>query len=194
MPFSFVCLGVCFIFLMFFMDYKKRGNILVVAGILTLLVGFFVGEIELKTCSINILNVIGVLVIFVGILCLNSRFNWVRVVSLPFVTGLFYYVLNVIDVDMNMFFNLVPSLLVVCVVSLVCFNNPKESILVVLLSGFVLEIINYFFILEDVGYLALFSHDFIVCIVLCGGFVLLTKTTRKLVENIRKMLAIKKQN
>lgn len=194
MPFSFICLGACFIYFLFFIDLKKFGNLLTTIGIFILMIGFFVGELYFKTCSINILNVVGVAIIFIGVICIKGHLNWVRVVVLPSICSIIYYVLNIVDIDMNMFFNFLPACLVICFVSVACINRVKDGVLMTILSAIFLDILNYFIVLEDVGYLALFSREFIVCIVLCEGFILFTYTCCKLVKIIRQKLILKKQS
>ncbi len=175
MPVYFIVVGCFALIIMFFFDCKKLKNLTLFVALIALLVGFFVGEIRLKNVSINIPFLIGAVQLCVGFILSNPHRRVWRALVCSLGFTLLYLSINLISVGFNVFFDVVP----ICIVGLVSgIIAGGSGMLIATVTLMLCEIVNAFVMIEHLGFWALYSQDFVFCIVLVLSGVFVIKTLK----------------
>jgi len=184
MPLYFIVVGCFALVVLFFFDCKKLKNLSFLFALILLLVGFFVGEIGLKKVSINVPFLVGAIILCVAFALSNPHRKLWRALVCSVGFTLVYLSLNLITIDLNVFFSVVPICAVGVLAGLI---GGKDGLLCSMFTLIFCEIVNAFVMMEHLGFWALYSQNFVFCIVLVGSVVLLfnivksgiTKLSRK---------------
>lgn len=187
MPVSFFLLGI-FVLISLFSLREKWNNLAILIGLIVMMIGFFFGGIRVANLIVNILSITGLLAFLLGVIIVRRDVNYLKILLLAVGCGCVYFSLNAIDIELNVFFNIIPVITVINLVSLTCAGNLKESIILVVFANVLCEIINVFSMLEHLDFWALFGGNFTLCIVLC----ILLQIVINLFIFLIKKLAIRK--
>lgn len=166
MPVSFFLLGLL-VLISLFSFREKWDNFAVFIGLIAMMIGFFFGEIRVGNLIVNIPSIIGILVFLLGVLVVKGYVNYLKILLLALGCGCIYFSLNAIDIELNVFFNILPVMITINLISIICECNLKEKIVLVVLANVLCEIINVITMVEHLDFWALFGGNFILCIVLC---------------------------
>lgn len=193
MPLEFIFLGVIVITMIMYFNLKCVKNWFVILGIVLVMIGYFIGEINVKNISINVTILIGLLLIcstlFIGL----NRKNRAIAIVLSIGFSMLYLAVNFVSVDYNMFFTIIP-ICVTLYLSHFFVRSINSQIFTVLFAAIICDILNMFLMVEYIDYWALFSRNLIVCIVLCILPILMGWIIRKLFLKIKENKAKKLKN
>ena len=185
MPIDFIILGIFFIYLCFNYKKTKFNKTLILLGLCMILLGYFNHGIFISryNVSINFCNLFGI--IFVFVFCFKfSKINGIKLMRQSILILLLYMFFNFINLDNNIFFNCMPLILIVGLVN-ICNVNFYENVFTIIISMVFVEIFNLFFMLPKIDSWALFSREFIFCIVVCCGINLVLNQVIRSLGKIR---------
>lgn len=184
MPIHFMLLGIMTLFILFFVNLSVPRKCLLFCGVACIIGSFFIGQINIKMGSINILNFIGIVLVLCAVIskkCISHK-TFVTV----FCGVVMYFLLNVISLDYNMFFTFVPICVICTIVPLVLMRDTKASVFSCALSIVACEFVSMFLMYKNLNYWALFGNNFMFCIVLCVYAVLSIKFICCLIRKFSK--------
>lgn len=184
--FDFCAVGVFLIWCIFYLDLKNISNILLITGVGLLFVSYFTKNIEILTTNVsfNVFVLIGIVLIMcsLGINCGKNNCNMCVYGSM---LSLFLYVGAVMmSICLSSFFTPIPLCTIVCVVNIFNFKDIKSKYFALNLSIILCEIFNGFYLLKKLDFVAIFSSEIVLCIVLCN----LTMITLDILVNIVKVV------
>ena len=173
MPFEFFVVGFFLICEIFFFDFSKGKNVWIFLSSLFLVFSYFVNYINIGLVSFNILVIVAsffvILYILSGLKSLSLRINISKVLTILVV----YIVLNLINIDFNVFFN--PLWLLGIIVLMLSFGNCGllNDLFVLNFSLISVELLNILFLIRKLNFVMIFSREFVVSLVILNTFAVL---------------------
>lgn len=182
MGIEFVLLGIYFIWQMFY-SKKDRSNLLIIFAVFSLLLGYFIGNIIIGNIMINVCNVLGLvlLILFAAVKSCDMK----NAIISGIMIGCIYGLINYIDIDYNLFFNEVTTIIVILVVNFLNKLSVEDSVLSVVIGIVLIEIFNIFLLLKKLEFVALFGESVVLCIVVCIGCKILADYVVKMIKGVR---------
>lgn len=177
-------LGIMTLFILFFVNLSVPRKCLLFCGVVCIIGAFFIGQINIKTGSINMLNLVGmvlVLCVLISKKCISHK-----MLVTVFCDVVMYFLLNVISLDYNMFFTFVPVCVICTIVPLVLMKDTKASVFSCVLSVVACEFVSMFLMYNNLNYWAIFGDNFMFCIVLCVCAILSIKFICCLIKKLSK--------
>ena len=165
MSIDFIIVGMFLIFSLFYMQNRGYKWILLKISMLMFLIGYFIGNIEIENITFNVLNICSML-LFIIVTVGGIKREIRLVVYVSSLTVLLYIMANYIYLDCNMYFSLIPFILIATIVSLINNLSLKGSIVSTILSLGIVEIFNVFFLIGEIKYMALFQSKLSICIII----------------------------
>ena len=165
MPLDFFVLGVFVLTLFCVMSHSKRGLIISFLGVVLVMISYFVREVQLGNVVFNWLFFCGLVLVVIG-LNLKKKYQ-VNTIFVPLSLACVYLLLNIVNLEYNMFFTIIPICVAGVLGGFLCAGSVENRISGVILTLAICEIVNLFVMVKHLGFLALFGCDLRVCIVLC---------------------------
>jgi len=183
MGIDFILVGVYFIWLIFYKERVKQ-NLPLFLGVGLLLVGYFIKSVKFNCISINICRVLGIINLIVFIL-ISGRVNVKKSLTSSIVIAILYGFINFIDIDFNLFFGTAVTVLIVIVINTLNMLTIDEYVLSTFGGLILVEIFNALFMYSKLDYVAIFSDDLAMCIVVCIGIRLFVNWILKLFKVVK---------
>lgn len=161
MPVGFIAITIALLYLFFYKKDKSlyNGKIFIVTILLLNMAGYFIPAINIiENFELNVIFGFCILVLFFEFLLKSTNKFKLLIISFAIIVSVLYYVLTLINNDYLTFFNYLPIFLVITIVSLIFIKNYNAAVSFILLSYFVVELLNYFIFGSAIGYLSLYSY------------------------------------
>lgn len=165
MPFDFVLIGIFLITSVFYLNKKDVKNIVIICAIFLLLIGYFFNGVCVANVRINLFNIVALITI-VFVLIMLTKIKLKALILQTSIVVICYLIFNLISVDFNLFFDVKPLIVITTLVTLLFDLNLYGGVINIILSLSLCEIINVIIMLPKLKFIAIFSRDLILCIVL----------------------------
>lgn len=185
--FDFCAVGIFLIWCVFYLDLKNISNILLIAGVGALFVSYFTKNVEILAVNVsfNAFVLIGIVLIMCS-LCIGCEKISRNICVCGTMLSLFLYVGVVVmmSICLSSFFTPIPLCVIVCATNILNFKGLKSKYFALNLSIIFCEFFNGFYLLKKLDFVAIFSSEIVLCIVLCN----LTMITLDILLNIVKVV------
>ncbi len=164
MPAPFIILGLIVMYLLFYTK-KSVGVWICTVGLLTLMLGYIVPNVELNNVtSVNVMCLLGLIILCVAcvLICPQSaRGSLLAVLTI----GALYIVLFRVDNDYYSVFNITPLILTILTVCMVLCKSTYGAIFMVIISNIFVEVINVFVASIEGLYAVMFSTQIVMSMI-----------------------------
>lgn len=164
MPLSFCFVGLLNIIILFWCDMRNAKNIMYFLALICLQIGYFIPPVEMLNFSLNILNLIGLLLALVGAI-LGTKHNHLFVCAVvALLVSVIYLCVNSVSNDYLIFLRPIYLFLVVGALTLF-FKNFSSKILFSVLCIVLCEFGTIALIKGDFAFYPLFCPDILDCLI-----------------------------
>lgn len=179
MEISFMLTGFFLIYCLFYLNFSIAKNYFLIAGSGCLLTSFFFRSHQFKILNIhgNIWVVAAIFFILWYLLCGKNYTEIGGAIVVAITVSLGYALLNFISIDFNTFFNMIPLLILLGVVLVL---KVGDTFLIGNITVIICEIINIVFLYKKLEFIAIFTTDFVFCIVFVNLLIIAKMLLKKL--------------
>ncbi len=164
MPLSFCFVGLLNIFFLFWCDMRNAKNIMYFLALVCLQIGYFVPPVEMPNFSLNILNLIGLLLALIGAVMGTKHNHIFACTVVALVVSVIYLCVNSVSNDYLIFLRPIYLFLVVGVLT-VFFKNFSSKILFSVLCIVLCEFGTLALIKGNFAFYPLFCPDILDCLI-----------------------------
>lgn len=164
MPLSFCFVGLLNIIILFWCDMSNAKNIMYFVALVCLQIGYFVPPVELPNYSINVLNLIGLLLALIGAVIGTKHKHLFACVVVVLVVSMIYLCANSISNDYLIFIKPIYLFLVIGALTLF-FKNFSTKLFFSVLCIVLCEFGTIALIKGDFAFYPLFCPDILDCLI-----------------------------